>query len=150
MAAKTKKDSDIAEKLLGVLLATGGGFGATFGMNQLDTRVDAYKKNPMLAPLTNEVIAIGILFTSPKGWSPLAYGMMGASGGDLANDLVNGLSRIEVDSSNNSNDMDAMEEGGYGDSRESSSVDGEHDQTAGDREVRDEDFDLTDSGDGTG
>jgi len=149
MAVKKTQDKT-AEKLLGVLLATAGGFGATFGMNQLDTRVKPFRDNPILSPLTNAGVATAVLFTSPIGWHPLAYGMLGASGGDFANDLVNGLSRIQVDSSMNQDDMDEMEEG-YGDSRDTDEGDND-DNMDRDRPVRDSDFDYptSDSGDGTG
>ena len=154
MPAK-KKDNAIGEKLLGVLLATGGGFGVTFGMNQLDTRIDTFKKNPVLSPLVGEAVAITTLFTTPEGWHPLAYGMMGAVGSDFANDLVNGLSRIEIDNSMNQDDMDDMEEGGYGDSREGGENNNDDEEEVNrDRPIQDSDFpdhpDYVDSGDGTG
>ncbi len=133
----TKMDP-IAMKLLGILLANGGGFASTFGMNQLDTRIEVFRNNPALAPLLNDALAIGMLFLYEPS-SPFAYGMMGASGGDFAGELVNGLSRIEVDSSSVQAELDDMEDG-YSEDQETT-------EDINHEDVTDDDDD--DSGDGT-
>jgi len=96
MATK-KKDNEIGVKLLGIGLAASGGFISTFGMTQAELKVPAFEKNPALAPLLNAFVGGLLVFVTPKTVQPLGYGMLGASGGDGANMLVNGLSRVEVE-----------------------------------------------------
>jgi len=100
-----KKDNEIGLKLLGVVLSASGGFISTFGMNQLDLNVKAFEKNPALSPLLNAFVGGVLVFVTPPSIQPLGFGMIGASGGDGANALVNGLSRIEVEDT-----MDGEEE----------------------------------------
>lgn len=122
MAIK-KGESKIAVKMLGILTANAGGFMATAAMNQADQRIDMFKKNPMLSPLAVDAVAGLVLFMAPDYAAPLAYGMMGASGSDLAGELVQGLSRVTIDTESAQDELEAMEAEGYGDSRE---VQGEH------------------------
>jgi len=145
--AAPKKKTDVGKTLLGALAALGTGFGVTAGMNALDTNVDMYRKNPSLAPLTGGGLGLGALFLLPDDYAPIGYGALGAVGSDVAGDLVNGFSRVEVDSSMNQDDLDDMEEGDYGNTRDPNTVNDHEEEEDG--EVTDADFDE-DSDDGTG
>jgi len=93
MAAAKPKGKLVFSSVLG---SVGGGFASSILMTQLDKRVPLFTKNKNLAPLANGAAALAVLFFGTEKLHPIAYGMLGATGGDFSNDLVNGLSRIEV------------------------------------------------------
>lgn len=81
----------------GIISALLGGFGSTVGMNQLDARVSVFQKNKVMSPIANGVAALSVIYFGGERAKPFGYGMLGASGADAGNEIVNGLSRIEIE-----------------------------------------------------
>lgn len=110
MAKSKKKLGKGVIKFGNVISSVGGGFGSTFLMNQLDSNVPVFTKNKNLAPLVNGAAALLIVFFGGKAIEPLGYGMLGASGGDFSNDLLNGLSRIEIENETLQGEKEELQE----------------------------------------
>lgn len=110
MAKKIKAPGKGLVKFGQILASVGGGFGSTFLMNRLDSNIPVFTKNKNLAPLVNGALALGIVFFGGKNVAPLGYGMLGASGGDFSNDLLNGLSRIEIQNDELQGEVEDLEE----------------------------------------
>ena len=88
-----KKDFNIT----GVLMALGGGFGANTVMNLAENNIQKIADNPKLAPLGVAALSTAaIYFTKDDKMDPLFYGMLGAAGGDLGDQLgiMEGFNRV--------------------------------------------------------
>jgi len=97
MAAK-KSAPQWQMDLLGIALSTVGGFLGSLGMTQADLRIQKFEEVPALSPIASFLIGTTIVFLVPKGVKPLGHGFTAVSGGSTADMVINGLSRIEIES----------------------------------------------------
>ena len=93
-----------------ILMASGAGFGSSIVMGQLDKRVPVFTRNKNLSPLLIGAAALTGLYFLGDDVKPAAFGMLGASGSDMGNDVMNGLSRLSHTDEMLQGDIEDLEE----------------------------------------